>query len=296
MFRMVRFFLALPGMAVFCLAALAQSNECSVAQAHPLAEEHLALIHGDLQQAETLYRQKVALQPKDYELTAGLVRTLLAEQKVDEGASTVKAALVEPPQSVELLTALAEVQYRQGIPWDEQKTLDAALKADPCYARLHLVFARYYLFNSYYATALREIRLAHQLDPYDPEIRRMWITDLPLKQRIEELQKYLAEGNTDADGLKRGQRELSLLEGRVDNKGTCRLVSSVTSTEMPFSTAFVAGANYLRGWEMDVYLNNGKSRLQIETGSSGIYVSRSVAEHSGLKPIALFADERCRKS
>ena len=81
----------------------------------------------------------------------------------------------------------------------------------------------------------------------------MWITDLPLKQRIEELQKYLAEGNTDADGLKRGQRELSLLEGRVDNKGTCRLVSSVTSTEMPFSTAFVAGANYLRGWEMDVY-------------------------------------------
>src|ERR1700751_5140790 len=102
MFRIVRYFLALPGMEFFCLFALAQTNECSVAQAHPFAEEHLALIHGDLQKAETLYRQKVALQPKDYELTAGLLRTLLAEQKVDEGASTENTSLIEATKSVEL--------------------------------------------------------------------------------------------------------------------------------------------------------------------------------------------------
>ena len=58
--------------------------------------------NGNLQQAETLYRQKVAQQPQDYELKAGLVRVLLAEQKVDEAESTVKAALGMAPQSVEL--------------------------------------------------------------------------------------------------------------------------------------------------------------------------------------------------
>src|ERR1700739_2015417 len=104
MFRMVRFFLALPGMAVFCLAALAQTNECSIAQPHAFAEEHLALLHGDLPKAEALYRQKAALQPGNYELAAGLARTLLAEQKVDEADSTLKAASVSASQSVELLT------------------------------------------------------------------------------------------------------------------------------------------------------------------------------------------------
>src|SRR5271170_2869316 len=145
---------------------LAQSANCSVAQPHPLTEEQQAIIRGDLPRAETLYRQKIAQQPKDSELTAGLVRTLLAEQKVDDAESTVKTALAATPQSVELLTALAEVQYREGLPWDEEKTLELAQKVNLCYARLHLVFAKYYLFSSYYATALAKINLAHQLDPY----------------------------------------------------------------------------------------------------------------------------------
>ena len=72
---------------------LAQSARCSVAQPHPLTQEQQAVIRGNLPRAETLYRQKIAQQPKDSELTAGLVRTLLAEQKVDDAESTVKTAL-----------------------------------------------------------------------------------------------------------------------------------------------------------------------------------------------------------
>lgn len=280
----LRYFL--PGIAALaCLASFANAASCSVAQPHPLTEEQLALIRGDLPQAEALYRQKVAQEPKNSELTAGLIRTLLAEQKVDEADSTLKAALGKAPQSVELLTAQAEVQYRQGVPWDEEKTLELAQKADVCYPRVHLVDAKFLRLNSYYATALKEIKVAHQLDPYDPDIRRMWVHTLPVKQRIEELKAYLATKDTDVDSLRRAQVELAFLESRTDNQSSsCHLASPVNATEIPF-TPIMIDAERVRGWGLDVYFNDHKSRLQVDTGASGLYVSRPVAEHAGLQPI-----------
>ena len=273
------------GFAVFCLVHSANANQCSVAQPHPLTEEQLALIRGDLTQAETLYRQKTAQQPKNFELEAGLIRTLLMEQKVDEAESTTKAALSKAPQSVELLTAFAEVQYRQGIPWEMEKTLNEADRADLCYPRLHLVLARYYRFNSYYASALKEIKLAHQLDPYDPDIRRMWLQTLPLKQRIDELKAYLASGDTDVDSLRRGQIELTMLQNRADSQSSgCHLASPVDTTDIPF-TPIMIDAERIRGWGLDVYFNSHRSRLQVDTGASGLYISRVVAERAGLKPL-----------
>jgi len=279
-----RFFSRL-GIAILCLASFAHASDCTVAQPHPLTEEQLAVIRGDLPHAETLYRQKAAEQPKNYELTAGLVRALLEEQKVDEADSTVKVALGKAPQSVELLTAQAEVQYRQGLPWDEEKTLNAALTADPCYARLHLGFADYYRLNSYFATALKEVKTAHQLDSYDPDIRRAWIVTLAGKQRIAELKTYLTAQDSNAESKREAQRYLAILENRRDNpQSSCHLASPVNSTDIDF-TPIRVDYQTLRGWGLDVSFNDHKSRLQVDTGASGLYVSRAVAERSGLKPI-----------
>ena len=44
-------------------------------------------------------------------------------------------------------------------------------------------------------------------------------------------------------------------------------------------------AQRIRGWGLEVAFNDHKSRLEIDTGASGLYVSRPVAEHAGLKPI-----------
>src|SRR5277367_1695351 len=280
----LRYFL--PGIgALVCLASLANAASCPVAQPHPLTEEQLALIHGDLAHAETLYRQKAAQQSKNYDLTAGLIRTLLAEQKVDEADSTLKAALGSAPQSVELLTAQAEVEYRQGVPWEMEKTLAVAQQANVCFPRVHIVDAKFLRLNSYYATALKEIKVAHQLDPYDPDIHRMWIRTLPVKQRIEELKAYLAAKDTDVDSLRRARVELAVLESRADSQtNSCHLASPVSATEIPF-TPIMIDAQRIRGWGLDVSFNDHKSRLQVDTGASGLYVSRPVAEHAGLKPI-----------
>ncbi len=285
MLSYMRKFLLPLGIIILSSALIANAAECSIASPHPLTEEQQAIIAGKLPRAEELYRQKIVQQPKDAELIAGLARTLLAEQKVDEAESNIKAALATAPQSVELLTAQAEVQYRQGLPWDEEKTLQAAQQADPCYPHVHLALARYYQFNSYYASSVREIKVAHQLDPYDPEIRRAWIPAMPLQQRIDELKAYLAASDTDVDSLRRAQFELTRLENRLDNRSrACQPASPVAATEIPF-TPILIDATRIRGWGLDVYFNDHRSRLQVDTGASGLNVSRPVAERAGLRPI-----------
>ncbi|HTW44805.1 MAG TPA: aspartyl protease family protein [Acidobacteriaceae bacterium] len=242
------------------------------------------MISGRYTEAESLYRAEIAKDPSDEELKAGLVRVLLGEQKVEDAATTVRAALGKDPQSPVLLTALAEVQHRQGLPWEEQKTLSAAQVRGICYPLLHLALANYFLFNSYYATAQRQIEVAYQLDPYDPEIRRIWMQTLPQTQRIAELKRYLAIDHSNDEEARNARTELTVLESEQTANGGCHLVSSVSSTEIPFQP-IMFNAELVRAWGLEVAFNNHKSRLVIDTGASGLYINRSLAQKAGLRPV-----------
>jgi predicted Zn-dependent protease len=67
-------------------------------------------IVGNSSHAESLYREALAKSPHDAWLTAGLVRSLRPQQKVEDAASTSSAVLSLSPNSVPLLTASAEVE------------------------------------------------------------------------------------------------------------------------------------------------------------------------------------------
>jgi predicted aspartyl protease len=272
--------------AILTAAASVHGESCSIAQPHPLTPEQLAMIGGNYTQAEVLYRAEIEKTPNDQELTAALARTLLAEQKTGDAESTIRTALAADPQSPVLLTALAEVQYREGVPWDEAKTLGAAQVKGVCYPKLHLAFSKFYRLNSYYASAQHEIQVAYRLDPFDPAIRRAWVESLPLGQRIAELKKYLATHDSNQEAMDSAKRELAYLENRVENQtNSCHLASGVTATDIDF-TPILIDMQHIRGWGLDVAFNGHKSRLEVDTGAGGLYISRSVAEHAGLKPVA----------
>jgi Aspartyl protease/Tetratricopeptide repeat len=267
------------------LAPLAShAADCSIAQPHPLTPPEIAMIDGKYAEAESLYRVEIEKNPADEDLTAGLVRVLLAEQRVDDAATTIQAAVGKNPQSPVLLTALAAVQHRQGLPWEEEKTLNTAQVNGLCYAPLHLALANYFRFSSYYATALHQIQLAHQLDPYSPEIWREWMQSLPKEQRIEELKKYLATNNGDIDEVRGAKVELAVLESQQENNTSCRLVSQTTATDIPF-TPIMFDAEHVRAWGLEVAFNDHKSHLVIDTGASGLYINSSLAKRAGLKPL-----------
>jgi predicted aspartyl protease len=276
--------------AIFLLLAvcgetkLAQAATCTVSGAHHPSEPEDAFLHSDYDRAATLYQAQLQQKPNDPVLTADLVEVLLQQQKVTEADALVQKALTQNPQSPVLMTALGEVQYRAGTPWLAFPTVNVSIKLDPCNPQSRLLSARILRLNSYYAASASEISMAHALDPTNPRIRSRWLDTLPRKERIAELEAYLASANgEDSETIKRLHFYLDYLKQQeVEPHKACRLVSNTETATIPFVN-LMRDATHIRAFGLDVKLNQHDARLQIDTGASGLLISRSIADHAGLK-------------
>jgi predicted aspartyl protease len=257
---------------------------CKVTQAHTPSEAESAFLHSDYDRAVTLYQAQLQNNPDDPALTAGLALVLLRQKKLDEAEGLVQKALSHNPKSVILLTSLGEIQYREGTPWLAATSIDAAMKIDPCYPQLRLLYSKFLRLNSYYASAAKEVATAHSLDPNDPQIRRRWLDTLPINERITELETYLAAGGgDDPDTIKSLRFYLEYLKQQlITPHKACRLVSDTDTATIPFA-AMMRDATHIRAFGLEVKFNDRTARLQIDTGASGLVISRSVAERAGLK-------------
>jgi predicted aspartyl protease len=263
-------------------AALAVS--CSVVHHPPLTEADKALLRADYVKAETMYREGLTAHPGEPDLATGLVHALLRQQKVQDAADAVKAALAVSPDSAALIVLRGEVEFRQGAPWVAAQTAQEANKLDPCNPRVLMLFADIAGVSSLYATAQNTIINAHKLDPQDPEIRGEWISTLPLKQRIQEAESYLTEPTGD-DAEDVGHLHMALDHWKKllnEPRKPCHLVSNTSAAEIPF-TKLMYDAVRVRAFGLEVKLNNHAARLQIDTGAGGLVVTRSIAERAGLK-------------
>ncbi|HTH52871.1 MAG TPA: aspartyl protease family protein [Edaphobacter sp.] len=271
------FFLSTP-------SGIAQSHTCPVTPAKDQTDAEKAFLKADYETAVKLYQAQLQTKPNDPELTAQLSQVLLRQQKVKEADTLVQEALVSSPKSVILQTALGEIQYREGTPWLAGDTATAAMKMDPCYAPLRLLLAKILELNSYYSAAAKEVKIAHMLDPHNAQIRLQWLHTLPLQQRIVELESYLAAGSgDDAETVTDLRFYLEFLKRQLtEPHKSCRLVSDQESVTVPFAQ-IMYDPNHIRAFGLEVKLNGHSARLQIDTGASGLIISRSVAERAGLK-------------
>jgi predicted aspartyl protease len=282
-----RCLLALLLAGVFPVALLAGPVSCPVMHPDPPTDADKALLAAQYDQAEPLFAAEVASRPTDPEAVGGLVHALLRQQKVQEAADAVKAALSKAPNSAALMALRGEVELRQGVPWDAAQTVNEALKLDPCNPRVRLLMARVANLSSMHATARAQVLTAHKLDPDDPEIREEWIGTLPAKQRIPEIEAYLASpSGDDPDDIRHLQMYLDFLKKQAEEPHkACHLVSANTAAEVPF-IPLMENATRVRAYGLEVKLNNHAARLQIDTGAGGLLISRSVAEHAGLKQLS----------
>jgi predicted aspartyl protease len=268
-----------------CIAvnsALAAS--CKVLASYEPSEADQAFLHSDYDRAVTLYQAHLLEKPGDPALTASLALTFLRQQKIKEADDLVQKAITQSGKSAILLTSLGEVQYREGTPWLAGDSVKLALQLDPCYPQLHLLSARLLRLNSYYASAAKEIATAHSLDPHDPRIRRAWLDTLPIKVRVAELEAYLSTGRGDDDETTKSLHfYLEYLKQQlVEPHKACRLVSPTESAMVAFAP-MMRDATHVRAFGLDVKFNNHNARLQIDTGASGLVISRSIADRAGLK-------------
>jgi cytochrome c-type biogenesis protein CcmH/NrfG len=214
--------------------------QCDVAHHGPTTEADRALISADYAKAASLYRADLPKRPDAAESMTGLVHALLRQDKVQEASGAVNSALTTAPNSAVLLTLRGEVEYRQGLPWAAAASANQSTHLDPCNARNMLLVAKIARLNSLYATARAMVTTAHKLDPQDPEISEKW-TEAPAEQ------------------------------GKI-----CHLASLPTAIEVPFINLMSDG-NTLRAYGLNVKVNNRNAQLVIDTGASGLLISRSVA-------------------
>jgi predicted aspartyl protease/Tfp pilus assembly protein PilF len=257
---------------------------CKIAAVYEPSEADQAFLHSDYDRAVTLYQAQLQQKPSDPSLTASLAQVFLRQQKTKEAEDIVQKTLAQNPKSAILLTSLGEIQYREGTPWLAGATAGEAMKLDPCYPQLHLLNARLLRLNSYYASAAKEITTAHTLDPHNPRVRRSWLDTLPVKERIAELEAYLSTGGgDDPETTKSLHFYLDYLRQRlVEPHKACRLVSETEMATIGFAP-MMRDANRIRAFGLDVKFNDHNARLQIDTGASGLVISRSVANRAGLK-------------
>ncbi len=262
-----------------------QTASCPAASAAPTATAAIAAYsEGRYADAEQEYVQSLVQQPHDALLAAALVHTLLHEGKIAQASDLVTAALAEDPHSAPNLTAQAEVQLRQGQPWLALQTLDAAAAADRCYARTHLIRSRVLRIDSMYASERAEIQSAYEIDPEDPDILHAWGSVVSPAHEVEGIQQALPTmKDLDAETRQKAEASMnSMLPLLSENSRTCKIQPAVPSATLRLLGSMEDG-KHLDGYRLDVQLPKTNARLLMDTATSGLFITRALAEANGLQ-------------
>ena len=254
----------------------------SVAPPDPLGEAKRLYRKGDFDGAIQKYQQYLLDKPKSPDAYAGLTRVYLKKKDVKQAFETTNHGL-QLNDAPALRVALGEVYFRQGKIHEAETEWVNAINSGRQDPRAYLGLARVRWAISMYKGSRTMIEKAHELDPNDPDINRMWSSGLTRDQRIKYLEDYLAgDNNDDAETRAAMQHYLEFLKARgKDKRGACHLVGKTVATETPLVRLLV-DPSHLRGYGLTVEVNGEKSKLLLDTGASGIMINRKLAEKSGV--------------
>lgn len=260
----------------------AQNPVCRAIAPHELNPADKAYSDGFYEKAEQLYAEALTQQPQDAKVAARLVEALLHQNKVGQAAEQLNAAIAGNQTSAALLTATAEVQVRQGMPWLAIQSLDAAAAADPCYARVHLVRGQIFHVDSMYASERAEIQKAYEIDVTDPDILMAWSRLMPAAQEIEGTVKAL-EGTKNLDAQTREKAEgaiHSMMPLLHETSQTCKVLPTIASATVPLLPSTSDG-KHIDGFRVEVKFPQGAAKLVVDTAASGLYITKELADLNG---------------
>jgi Flp pilus assembly protein TadD len=271
-------------------AASGDKLSCTIDRTPP-GEAERAMLQRRYPDAERMYGAALAANPASDAAMAGLVRATLAEDKLPEALALAMKFNAAHANDPALLLVLGEVRFRRGEVQEAANAFVQSNKLDPCSGLTHYDVARYLNLSGRYQSAQRQLELAHTLSPDNPGITRRWRTThaIPLtpEQQLAMLKARLANPPASmTDEMKEGmQAAIKGIETR--EKGSCQLVSPVAETKLPIvpiSNGAAVTQEEMHGAGLDVLFNGKRKRLEIDTGASGILLSRGAAKGAGLIP------------
>jgi tetratricopeptide (TPR) repeat protein len=218
---------------------------------------------------------------------AWLARADLHLHNVEQAEAAARKALQMDGNLPAAQSALAEVCFRQAK-FDEADAIAKKLvQANTSDARAYRTLAEIYWATANYRAAKSNIDAAHDLDPEDPDISAEWAETLPPHEHLRELKKRLTGGSFEAQrGKKDLALEIALLEGQENQPArACRLSTKALPMETRLETLAI-DARTLRGFGLNVKINDTPAKLLMDTGSTGILINSRIAEKAGVERIA----------
>ena len=242
---------------------------------------------GKFAQAAEKYQALLKIDAQLVPAEAGLIESLLHEQKIDEASAEAVKALGAQPNSAALLAALGDVQFRLAKMAEAEMSYFKALQIDKRDLRACLGLVRLYRAYSLYRKAYNALKVAHQIAPNDPEVQRLWFNRLSRPERIAAIEAYLAGPHPDdPEETQSLHHYLDFLKATVDKPvHACRLVSKVEQTDTQLQRMF-RDPRHIMGYSLPVKLNDRNTHLLLDTGASGILIGRKSAEKAGLTRIS----------
>jgi Flp pilus assembly protein TadD len=243
-----------------------------------------ALRDRDFARAEALYRAQLAAATTDEArsaATAAVIRTQLAAGKLKDALDLANSGVAQHPQDAVLQDTLGEAHFRRGEMDEAATALETARALDFCNPRIHYDFARYLRLNGRYATEQQELDLAHRLSPHDATFSRAAAPRIQTtaEDRVARMTARLDSGDLSTEERASLQRAIDV--ARAQSKGSCQIVRPVESTKIPM-VPIVSGPDRMYGVGLELQLNGRRKRFQIDTGASGLLISRSAAASAGI--------------
>jgi predicted aspartyl protease/Tfp pilus assembly protein PilF len=261
---------------------------CAIDTRSP-SEADDALYRQNYPEAERLYRAALAADPASVEAMAGIVRALIGQDKLPDALALATQFDAAHPNTPALLDALGEVRFRRGEVDEAAIVFNRSIHLDLCNGITHYDMYRFLNLNGMYATAQKRLDSAHTLAPNNQRIKQTWHashqTPLTPQETLAVLQYRLQSPTLTADEKDGIQAAIAGIQTR--EKGDCQLVAPVTDAKVPmapisFGAAVSSDDMYAAG--LDVFINGKRKRLMIDTGASGLLLTRAVAKSAGLVP------------
>lgn len=220
------------------------------------------------------------------EAHAGLVRRLLKMDDVAGAEDASAVSLKNYPQSAITQAARGDVRFRKGAITEAQELYQLALKIDPENARAWLGMGRVDSALSRQSKAVEDFARAHQLAPDDGDALYYWSVYQPYPQNVTGLEKHLAEFRDDQERERHEREYIAFIKALAGRKVWIQ-AHDVSESEIRLQPIITRLQDGPRAFAVSVRLNDRvTANLMLDTGASGLTISRKLAEKAGAKKLS----------
>lgn len=260
-----------------------------------LANARQLFRQADFRGAAAAFRKITETQPSG-EAYSGLVRSLLKADDVKAADESSQKALAALPERALVQAARGDVYFRRGMIPQAEDEYQAALKLDDKCARAWLGQGKVDEVYARHTKAKAAIDRAHELDAEDGDAVYEWAIRQPYPESVTALERHLAEFRNDPEEERR-EREYKEFVKAIAGRKVWVQARDVERTEIKMELLTIGPSMARRGYGLRVRLNDRATvTLMLDTGSSGVTITRKLAEKIGASKLSEQALEGVGKS